>query len=377
MAKTRAYELKRYGQSLWLDFIERGLITSGELKQMVEDDGLSGLTSNPTIFKEALSGGTEYDQSCRVLFQQGRSNPEIYDILTREDIQMAADVLHPVYDATGGDDGYACIEVLASYAYDVEMTIREVNRVATQTARDNVLVKVPGTPEGVHAFRDLIASGKKINVTLLFSPEQYERIANAYIEGLEELDKKGGDLRQVASVASLFLSRIDTKVDKQIDKMRETASETERSELDTLRGTAATSTAKVTYQKFKEIFGAERFQRLKEKGARVQRPLWASMSTKDPAYSDVKYVEALIGPDTVVTVPKKTLAAMRDHLVVRPTLEEGAEEAQSNLKRIKEVGIDLEGSYEDLQKEGVELFDTSYNELLSALDEKRVQLLAA
>jgi len=377
MAKTRAYELKRYGQSLWLDFIERKLITSGELKQMVEEDGLGGLTSNPTIFKNALRGGTEYDNSCRNLMRQGISNAEIYDILTREDIEMAAGVLRPVYDATGGGDGFACIEVLASYAYDIETTVKEANRLFTQTRRDNVMVKVPGTPEGVDAFRRLIAGGKKINVTLLFSPGQYERIANAYIEGLEEFDKSGGDLKQVSSVASLFLSRIDTKVDKQIDAMKETAGETERDELDALRGTAAVLTAKVAYQKFKEIFASERFRKLKEKGARVQRPLWASMSAKDPAYSDVKYVEALIGPETVVTVPMETLAAIRDHLVAEPILEERIEEAQTSLKRIEEVGIDLSAIYEGLQKEGVELFDKSYKELLSTLDDKREQLLAA
>jgi len=377
MAKTRAYKLKEYDQSLWLDFIERKLITSGELKQMIEEDGLSGLTSNPTIFKSALSGGTEYDEACRTLMRRDTWNEEIYDVLSREDIAMAADVLRPVYDQTKGDDGFASIEVLASYAYDVETTISEANRLTGQVDKDNVLVKVPGTPEGVEAFRRLIASGRKINVTLLFSPDQYEKIANAYIEGLEELDRSGGDLHEVASVASLFLSRIDTKVDRQIDAMKEAAGEAERAELDRLRGTAAISTAKVSYRKFKEIFNSSRFARLKDKGARVQKPLWASMSTKDPSYSDVKYVEALIGPRTVITVPKQTLEAMRDHLVAGPTLEEGIEEAQYSLKRIQEVGIDLTGIYENLQKEGVELFDKSYRELLIVLDDKREQLLAA
>jgi len=377
MVKTRAYRLKEYDQSLWLDFIERKLITSGELRQIIKEDGLSGLTSNPTIFKNALAGGTEYDEACRTLMRRGTSNEEIYDVLTREDIAMAADVLRPVYDQTLGDDGFASIEVLASYAYDVETTISEANRLAGQVDKDNVLVKVPGTLEGVEAFRRLIASGRKINVTLLFSPEQYEKIANAYIEGLEELDRNGGNLHEVFSVASLFLSRIDTKVDRQIDAMKEAASEAERAELDGLRGTAAISTAKLAYGKFKEIFNSSRFARLRGKGARVQKPLWASMSTKDPFYSDVKYVEALIGPRTVTTVPKQTLEAMRDHLVARPTLEEGIEEAQHSLKRIQEVGIDLTGIYEDLQKEGVELFDKSYRELLTALDDKREQLLAA
>lgn len=376
MAKTKVYDLKNFGQSLWLDFIERKLIASGELRRMVEDDGLAGLTSNPTIFKAALEGSTEYDESCRSLMRQNAGSEAIYDQLTREDIATAADVLKPVYDETGGADGFASIEVLASYARDIEMTIAEARRLFGQVGRDNVMVKVPGTPEGAQALRRLTGEGHNINVTLLFSVEQYERIANAYIDGLEMFAQSGGDLRGVVSVASFFLSRIDTKVDAELDRLKESA-DVPAEACDRLRGTAAIATAKATYERFAEIFGSERFQRLREKGARVQRPLWASMSTKDPSYPDTKYVQALIGPDTVVTVPKTTLVAMRDHLEVKSTLQEGIEEATRALGRFEEVGIDLRGIYEGLQVEGIGLFDRSYSELLRTLDAKRGQLMAA
>ncbi len=372
MAKTRCYELKRYGQSVWMDFISRNMIQGGELRQMVEEDGLAGITSNPTIFMKAILGGSDYDAELKSLSEAGKTAKEIFYALTRSDIVAAADVLRPVFEESGGGDGFVSVEVLPEFAYDTDKTCAEAERLFRLNDRENVMVKVPGTPEGIPAIKKLTARGHRINITLLFSPEQYERVVEAYMEGVERGHVQGRDLQQVVSVASFFLSRIDVKVDKQIDSMLEKEEHPDRiRELRSLRGQAAIATAKTTYKRFKELFSSPEWKKLEQAGARIQRPLWASMGTKDPTYSDVKYMEALIGPDTVSTTPKETLLAFRDHGVVRPTLEEGLDEAPRILQRVKDVGINIDDIYEDLQREGVTLFENSYKELIDTIEEKR------
>lgn len=373
--RSRVYELKSHGQSLWLDYIDRNLVLRGELKRMIEEDGLSGITSNPTIFKTAIERTNAYDEGCRRLTREGKNPEEIYDELTREDISMSADMLQPIFDETNGRDGYCSIELLPRLAYDTPGSIREAERLVGLIGKENVMVKVPGTDLGLEAIRRLTAEGINVNITLLFSPDQYVKVANAYIEGVGDLIKQGGDPGKVFSVASFFLSRIDTKVDKELDRMAEESREQAKI-LGRMRGSAAIATAKVAYGRFRKIFSSDRFRELEARGAEIQKVLWASMSTKDPFYSDVKYVGALIGPDTVVTVPVSTLAAMRDHLMVEDTLELGLEGAPSILAKLGEAGIDLDRIYANLQKEGVGAFEKSYQEVLQALVGKRRQLAA-
>ena len=297
-------ELAEQGQSIWLDYIRRNLIRSGELKRLVEEDGLRGVTSNPTIFDKAISGSTDYDMALRALLAADPQAPvgNLYEALAIEDIQMAADVLRPVYDATHGDDGYVSFEVSPHLAHDTERTINEAKRLRAAVDRPNVMIKVPATPAGIPAIEELIAEGVNVNVTLMFSMSHYEAVARAYIKGLERC----GDPGQVASVASFFVSRVDTMVDKALE-------ETGNPEAKALEGKIAIANSKVVYRRFLEIFHGEGFAALRQRGARVQRPLWASTGTKNPAYSDVLYVENLIGPETVNTLPPETINAFRDH----------------------------------------------------------------
>ena len=364
-------QIKRLGQSVWLDNIRRGMITSGELQRLIEV-GVSGLTSNPTIFEKSISGSTDYDDALVELAQAGKSALEIYEALTIEDIQATANLLRPVYDRTDGADGYASLEVNPHLAHDTEGTIAEARRLFAALDRPNVMIKVPGTPEGIPAVHRLIGEGINVNTTLIFSLDAYREVREAYVGGLEDLAESGGDVGKVAAVASFFVSRVDTAVDGLVEERIRAGHE----DLEDLLGSAAIANAKLAYQAFKDTFGDERFAALREKGARVQRPLWASTSTKNPAYSEVLYPEGLIGPDTVDTMPEATLTAFLEHGLAAETLTQDVEGAQMSLNRLEEAGIDMAQVTERLLADGVKAFADSYDKLLENVEEKRVRLLA-
>ncbi len=370
MPKTRLYELTRVGQEVWFDDLYRSLITSGELQRMVEEDGLTGVTSNPTIFEKAITRSSDYDEDIVQLKKEGKSAEEITLSLMVKDVQMAADVLKPVYEESEGRKGYVSLEVSPLLAYDYEGTKEEVKRIFSLVNRENLMAKVPGTPQGIKAFKELTAQGYNINVTLLFSLNHYHQNALAYIEGISERYSRGLAVSGVASVASVFLSRIDKKVDKALDALYE---EKGSSEAKALRGQAAISVAHLIYEDFLRLF-EERFGSLQRAGARVQKPLWASSSTKDPSYSDVKYVEALIFPQTVITLPRVTVEAFRDHGEVRLTTLD-PERANHVLSKLEEIGIDINKICDELQKAGVEAFEKSYLNLLKTVEE-RMQALS-
>lgn len=361
-------ELQKYGQSIWLDYIRRSLITSGELKQMVVEDGIRGVTSNPTIFEKAIAGSTDYDGTLSAEFKKDPQTDasKLFETLAIEDIQMAADVLKPVYEKTEGADGFVSLEVPPDLAHDTEGTIAGVKRLWQKVRRPNLMIKVPATKEGIPAVERLIAEGININITLMFSMDHYEAVAQAYIRGLSRC----AEPEKVSSVASFFVSRVDAAVDRALEKIGS------REALD-LRGKVAITNAKRVYRRFREIFYGKHFSSLREKGARVQRPLWASTGTKNPDYSDVLYVEELIGADTVNTLPPATLNAFRDHGRVRgTTIEEGLKEADAVFIRLKELGTDLDAITEKLQVEGVAAFAASFEQLIAALEEKKKKIIA-
>jgi transaldolase/glucose-6-phosphate isomerase len=362
-------QLSEQGQSIWLDYIRRNLITSGGLKRLVEEDSIRGVTSNPTIFDKAISGSTDYDDALRELlakkshFDAGK----LYEPLVIEDIQTAADVLRPVYEATRGDDGYVSLEVSPHLAHDTAATINEAKRLRAAVDRPNLMIKVPATPAGIPAIEELIASGVNVNITLMFSMAHYEAVARAYINGLQRSANPAG----VASVASFFVSRVDTMVDKQLEAVG-------TPEAKALLGKIAIANSKVVYRRFLEIFHGEGFAALRQRGARVQRPLWASTGTKNPAYSDVLYVENLIGPETVNTLPPDTIDAFRDHgKVPGATIKEGLAEAEDALSRLSSVGVDLGAITEKLQQDGVASFAASFDQLMAALEKKRQTMIGA
>lgn len=359
-------ELYRYGQSIWLDYIQRSLITSGKLKQLVEE-GVRGLTSNPTIFEKALGGTTDYDELISAIVKAAPQTDTkiIYERLAIEDIQMAADVLRSVYDVSDGTDGFVSLEVSPHLAHDTAGTIAEARRLGKTVDRPNLMIKVPATREGIPAIEALIAEGVNVNVTLMFSLAHYEAVAHAYIRGVERTPNP----RHVASVASFFVSRVDTYVDRELDKIG-------AEEALALRGKAAIANSKLVYRRFREVFFGEKFTAQNKRGARVQRVLWGSTSTKNPAYSDVLYVEELIGPDTVNTVPMETLEAFRGHGRVRPTLDEKLAEAEGHLAKLAELGIDLGTIAEQLQTDGVAAFATSFDKLLATIGQRRQTILA-
>lgn len=369
MTRSRTKVVGDFGQSLWYDNISRGIVRGGWLAAMINDDGLGGVTSNPTIFMKAIAEGSEYDEDIRSLKRDGISDEEIVHILTVGDIREAADVLKPVYERTGGVDGYVSLECNPKLAYDAEGTVSEALSLFEEVKRPNVMIKVPGTPEGIAAVKELLFKGINVNITLLFSPENYRRVAEAYIEALEARDAAGMTLSDVHSVASFFLSRIDNVVDRRLDEMA--SAEGGGSKPEGLRGKAAVSVAKVTYSIFGELFFSDRYRALEEKGANIQRPLWASTSTKDPSYSDVKYVEALIGPHTVNTLPQATIDAFRDHGEAGETLTRGLDEALLVLEEIGSLGIDMNGIYDKLQADGVQAFTDSYESLVEAMRKKQ------
>ena len=360
---NRLKELSKLGQSIWYDNIQRGMLINGEFEDLIAA-GVLGVTSNPTIFDKAISGSADYDSSLIDFIAAGYELDTIYEKLVLEDIGTAADHLRPVYEQTNGLDGYVSVEVRPTLANDTPGTIKEAQRLFNTLDRPNIMIKVPATPEGIPAIETLISEGININVTLMFSLKHYELVANAYLAGLERREAFGGDISRVASVASFFVSRVDTAVDKALEELGNT----------TLKGVIAIANSKATYMRFKQIFSSERWEKLAAAGARVQRPLWASTGTKNPDYADTLYIDSLIGPDTVNTVPPATLDAFRDHGQVEPTLETGLDKALTQLEELSDLGIDLDLITEALQEDGVIAFAASFTSLMENLSEKCEQL---
>lgn len=365
--------LAEYGQSVWLDFIRRSIITTGELHRMVQEDGLRGVTSNPAIFEKAIAGSTDYTTAFEAL--QGRKDLDamgLYEELAIRDIQDAADVMRPVYDRTNRRDGYVSLEVSPYLARDTQASITEARRLWKAVARPNVMIKIPGTPEGLPAIEQIISEGINVNVTLLFSMEAYERVAEAYIKGLEKFVAGGGDAGKVASVASFFISRIDSLVDMIAEgKIKTAANPGERALLRSILGKTAIANARITYQRYKEIYSDARWKALAGKGAQTQRLLWASTSTKNPNYRDVIYVEELIGADTVNTIPPATFDAFRDHGRTRRSLDEGLDDAHDTMGLLEQVGISFKAVTDQLLDEGIKLFNEAFDKLLTAVEKKR------
>ena len=358
------------GQSIWYDNISRGSIESGALQALI-DQGVSGLTANPTIFEKAISTSNDYDDALLRLADEGKSVNDIYEDLVVSDIRAAADLLRPAYDKSGGVDGYASLEVNPHLAHDTEGTVEQASRFFRTLDRPNVLIKVPATPEGVPAIRRLIGQGVNVNVTLIFSLEAYRQVQEAYISGLEDLAGRGGDVSRVASVASFFVSRVDTAVDNELTGKLSGGN----GELSKLLGKAAVANAKLAYQAFLETFGSERFLALKAKGAKVQRPLWASTGTKNPEYSDVLYVDMLMGPDTVNTMPDLTLDAFLDHGKAAPEVTEGVADAKEALEGVAKAGVSLEAITAQLLADGVKAFADSFDLLFENIEQKRSELV--
>jgi transaldolase len=359
-------KLSELGQSIWLDFIRRDLMTSGKLEKLVREDGLRGMTSNPKIFDEAISESDHYMEPIRRLAEKGCSTEEAYERLTVQDVQMAADVFRSVYDETKGHDGYVSYEVSPHLAHDTEGTVDEARRLWKTLDRPNIFIKVPATLEGLPAIRRLISEGINVNVTLLFGLPRYRKVADAYLSGLEDRLKKGGSVTNVASVASFFLSRIDVLVDPMLEKiMKEGGSHAPLAK--EFRGETAIASAKLAYQIYKQIYGDKRFGKLSDRGARPQRLLWASTSTKNPDYSDVKYVEPLIGPNTVNTVPMNTLDAYRDHGDPEVRLEDEVQKARRAFDVLPKLEIDIDEVTQQLEDEGVEKFNKPYDDLMKTL----------
>lgn len=370
-------ELARYGQSVWLDYIRRSLITTGELGRLIREDGLRGVTSNPSIFEKAISGSTDYTQALEELTKKGLDSTAIYENLAVKDIQDAADFLRPVYEQSNRRDGYVSLEVSPYLANRTNETIAEARRLWKTAGRENAMIKVPGTAAGIPSFRQLISEGININVTLLFAQEVYEEVAEAYIAGLEEFAKRGGDLRRVASVASFFISRIDTLIDSQIAARLKTAkTPQEQSMLRSLQGKVAIANGKLTYQRYQKIFNGPRWKALADRGAQTQRVLWASTSTKNPAYRDVMYIEELIGPDTVNTIPPATFDAFRDHGRVQPNLDQGIDAARETMENLAKMGISMKAATDQLTAQGVELFADAFDKLLEAIGKRSAKNVA-
>lgn len=369
-------ELRRLGQSVWLDSLGRNLLRSGELARLLRDDGVAGVTSNPAIFEKAIAETEDYDADIARLASRNLDAAAIYDELVVGDVREAADLLMPVYEATRGEDGYVSLEVSPELAHDSNATVAAVRRLWQAVGRPNLMVKIPGTREGIPAIEACLYEGININVTLLFSVRRYEEVAWTYVRALERRVAEGLPVDTVASVASFFVSRVDTLVDRLLEE-RIAADPALAEQLRSLLGRAGIANAKLAYRRFQQVFSDRRFLALAERGARVQRCLWASTSTKNPAYSDVMYVEGLIGPQTVNTLPQATLEAFRDHGRVSPTLARGVGEAEAVIARLASLGIDIEEVAAQLEVEGVRLFVEAYRRTLAALAEKARRLAAA
>ena len=353
------FELTSNGQSVWIDTLSRSMLDNGQVQAYI-DQGVRGVTANPTILDKAVTSGMDYDDDIRRMASEGKSPTEMYDGLVIPDIQRAADLFHPVYDLTGGGDGFVSLEVSPHLAYDTAGTINEVRRLFSALDRQNVFIKVPATPQGIPAVEQLISEGININITLMFSLAQYQAVAEAYITGLERLQRAGGDIRKVVSVASFFLSRIDTAVDKLLE---------EKNERD-LQGHIAIASARLAYARFIGIFTSERWRSLADAGARIQRPLWASTGTKNPKYPDTMYVDNLIGPNTVNTMPLNTLQAFLDHGSVAPRIEFDLDSANYDIGKLAARDIDLTEVTDQLLEDGVNLFSTSFDHTMAYITEK-------
>ncbi len=369
---SKLIELEKMGQSIWLDYIQRSLVTSGELKQLV-DNGLRGVTSNPAIFEKAIAGSNDYDEDLKQLINTDQTIEQIYEALAIKDITLATDTLRSVYDSSSGKDGYVSLEVSPELAYETEKTIAEARRLFETVNRPNVMIKVPATPAGLPAITELIGSGVNVNVTLIFGLDNYKAVAGAYQSGLEKLAASGPEVKgghpigKIASVASFFISRVDTAVDKELGAIGNTE----------LAGKIAVANSKIAYAEYKNILQQPRWQQLADKGARMQRVLWASTSTKNPAYPDNLYVDELIGPDTVNTLPPSTLESFIDHGRVAETLTQGLQEAQSQVAKLADLGIDLKAVTQKLQDDGVVAFARPFGKLLESIAEKCKLLKAA
>ena len=368
MAKTPLQELADHGQSVWIDYLSRPFVQDGDLAGLVEQ-GVVGVTSNPTIFQGAIAEGDAYDDQIRELVEQGESEPkEIFQKLAAQDIRGACDILRSVYDEGNGKDGYVSLEVDPNLALDTQATADEAKRLHKLIDKPNLFIKIPATKEGLPAIEETIAAGIPVNVTLIFSLERHREVAEAYLRGLERLAGDGGDLSKVASVASFFVSRVDTEGDKRLDEI---------GGHDELKGKLAIANAKLAYQAYKEVFSGSKWEELKAKGATPQRCLWASTSTKNPDYRDVLYVEQLVGPDTVDTMPRETIEAMLDHGKVEATLDGDVDAARQLVEDLKAAGIDYDDVVDTLEKEGVKKFADSFKELFSDIETKRDQLVTA
>lgn len=379
-AKNPIFQIEQeYGQSIWMDNLSRSIIESGELKQMITDLGIVGITSNPAIFEKAIVGNAIYDGDIEAGIRAGKSVLEIYESLVFEDLRNACDIFKPVYESSKGLDGYVSIEVPPTIADDTQSTISEARRYYQQIGRENVMIKIPGTKMGLPAVEQVISEGINVNVTLLFSVDSYVETAWAYIRGLEKRAAEGKDISKISSVASFFLSRIDSNIDGRIDKKLAQGSDRieKKAKLEAVKGKVAIANAKIAYQKYKEIIESDRWKALAEKGAKVQRLLWASTSTKDPAYSDVMYVDELIGSDTVNTLPPNTIEACADHCSPASRIETGVEEAYQLIENLKDPDIDININtvMDELLDDGIDKFIKPFESLISSLEGK-VQKLA-
>jgi len=365
-------QLKALGQSVWYDNIDRSQLVSGQFKRLLDEDGICGVTANPTIFEKSISSGHAYDEQINQLIKEGKSTNEIYEALIIQDIRTVADILRPIYDSANRQDGLVSLEVSPDLAHDTEGTLSEVRRFWKMVDRPNLMIKIPGTPEGIPAVLQALTEGINVNITLIFSISTYRQVAEAFISALEARRTAGEDISHMASVASFFVSRVDTLVDKLLeDKVKATSNTSEQQYLKSLEGKAAIANARLVYQDFKKIFNTPRFAALKQAGAYVQRPLWASTSTKNPAYRDVLYAEELIGPDTVDTMPLETIENFRDHGRVRLSIEDNLEEAHQVFDALEKVGIHYDQVTKQLQDEGVQKFADSFHTLFEGITEKR------
>ena len=368
MAKSRLHELSELGQSVWIDYLSRQLLQSGRLARMMDEDAVVGVTSNPTIFQKAIAEGDAYDEQLREVLAEEDDPKEVFLRLAVKDVQDGCDLFRPIWDGGAGQDGYVSIEVDPTLAYDRDATVAEAKRLHEWIDRPNLYVKIPATQPGVAAIEEMIARGRSINVTLIFSLQRYVEVVEAYVRGLERLVENDGDPTTVASVVSFFVSRVDTEADRRLDEVGAPAK---------LKGKLAIANAKLAYVRYRELFAGERWERLAAQGARSQRCLWASTSTKNPEYRDVLYVEELIGPETVNTMPEETIEAFQDHGEVALTLERDIDEAHRVFEEIAQAGVDYDDVVVTLEQEGVQKFADSFRELLDGVKAKRGELVSA
>jgi transaldolase len=365
-------QLKEHGQSVWYDTVDRAQLDNGLFKRMLDEDGVAGVTSNPTIFQKSISHGDAYDEQMTQLVREGKNTSEIYEALAIRDIRTVADMLLPIYEKANRQDGFVSLEVSPDLAHETEATLNEARRFWKLVDRPNLMIKIPATPEGLPAVRQALLEGLNINITLIFSIEDYRKVADAYISALEERNAEGKDISHIASVASFFVSRVDTLLDQLLEeKIKASTDSTEQQKLKSLEGKAAIANARLVYQDFKNIFHTPRFETLKHSGAHVQRPLWASTSTKNPAYRDVLYAEELIGPNTVDTMPLETIENFRDHGKVRFSVEDDIQQAKFELAELEKVGIHYDQVTQQLQDEGVKKFADSFHELFRGIENKK------